>query len=81
MSILSEYTIQVRNEPITLMSVSNSSINPSVAICTASRVMLYNDQAEKYDYELARNQKPTAIAWHPVEAKLAIGWQNGKLYV
>lgn len=37
------------------MSVSHSAINPSIAIATATRVMLYNDLGEKFDYELARN--------------------------
>lgn len=66
MSILSEHTIQMKSETITMMSVSHSAINPSIAICTNSRVVLYNDLGEKFDYELARNQKPTAIAWHPI---------------
>ncbi|CAD8141887.1 unnamed protein product [Paramecium octaurelia] len=81
MSILSEHTILIKNETITMMSVSNSAISPSIAICTISRVMLYNDQGEKFDYELARNQKPTAIAWHPIQPQLAIGWQNGTITI
>ena len=43
MSILSEHTITLKNETITTMSISNSAINPFIAICTTSRVILYND--------------------------------------
>ncbi|CAK55887.1 unnamed protein product (macronuclear) [Paramecium tetraurelia] len=81
MSILSEHTISIKSETITMMSVSHSAISPSIAICTISRVMLYNDQGEKFDYELARNQKPTAIAWHPIQPQLSIGWQNGTITI
>lgn len=79
MSVLSETTIQISKETIQLFAISNSALNPSIAICTKSRVLLYNDQGEKHDYELARNQTPTAIEWHPNAPTLAIGWQNGKI--
>ena len=41
--------------------------------------MLYNDNGEKYDYELARNITPTGMDWHPSQALLAIGWENGTI--
>ncbi|CAD8148851.1 unnamed protein product [Paramecium pentaurelia] len=77
MSILSEHTITLKNETITMMSISHSAINPSIAICTTSRVILFNDQGEKLDYDFTHNQKPTAIVWHPIQPQLTIGWQNG----
>ncbi len=41
--------------------------------------MLYSDNGEKYDYELARNIAPTALDWHPTQGILAIGWENGTI--
>ena len=36
------------------MAVSNSAVNPSIALGTLSKIILYNDGGDKYDYELAR---------------------------
>jgi intraflagellar transport protein 140 len=48
-----------------LVSVSHNQINPSIAVSTSNKIMLYNDNGEKYDYELARNITPTGMDWHP----------------
>ena len=55
MSIFSESIIKVKGETIQLISVSHNLINPSIAVCTPNKILLYGDNGEKHDYELARN--------------------------
>jgi hypothetical protein len=65
MSIFSECMIKLKSETICLISVSHNLINPSIAVCTSNKIMLYSDNGDKHDYELARNLQPTALDWHP----------------
>jgi intraflagellar transport protein 140 len=65
MSIFSESVVKFKGDTILLVSVSHNLINPSVAVCVSNKIMLYSDNGDKYDYELARNISPTAIDWHP----------------
>lgn len=60
-----------------MISVSHNLINPSIAVCTPNKILLYADNGDKHDYELARNIQPTALDWHPTLPQLAIGWENG----
>lgn len=52
-------------------------VNPTIAVTTPNKILLYNESGEKHDYELSRSISPTAICWHPNTAVLAIGWDNG----
>lgn len=79
MSIFSESLVKLKNEQINLVAVSHNLINPSIAVCTQNKILLYADNGEKHDYELARNIQPTAMDWHPSLAILAIGWENGTI--
>ena len=55
MSLFFESVIKVKGETIQLISVSNNVINPSIAVCTPNKILLFGDNGEKRDYELARN--------------------------
>lgn len=78
MSIFSETKIQLTTtENINQISLSNVSIIPSIAICTISRILFYNESGEKFDFELYKGVPPTYIEYHPFLPQLAIGWQNG----
>ena len=52
-------------ETITQIAVSNIYINPSIAVTTSNKILLFNESGEKHDYELSRNISPTYICWHP----------------
>ncbi len=60
--------------------MSNVLHNPSIAITTVNKILLYNESGEKHDYELSRNITPSFIEWHPNQPTIAIGWENGKDY-
>ena len=66
MSIFSESIIKTKNEPIHLLSVSHNPINPTIAVCTPNKILLYSDNGDKHEYELARNIQPTSVDWHPL---------------
>lgn len=66
MSIFSELPLEVgTNEEITQIAVSNVSINPSLAVTTPHKILLFNECGEKHDYELSRNIRSTYMQWHP----------------
>ena len=54
-------------------------MNPSVAVTTPNKILLFNESGEKHDYELSRNICPTYMEWHPNQPTIAIGWENGKI--
>jgi intraflagellar transport protein 140 len=74
MSLFSETRVPIDNEVVTAVAVSNVAMNPSLAVTTKSKIMLFNENGEKHDYELSRNISATFIEWHPSLPILAIGW-------
>lgn len=67
------------HERIIRIAVSNVPINPTIAITTSNKIHLFNESGDKHQYELSRSITPTCIEWHPFNAILAIGWDNGTL--
>lgn len=65
------------HERIIRIAVSNVPINPTIAITTSNKIHLFNESGDKHQYELSRSITPTCIEWHPFNAILAIGWDNG----
>lgn len=45
--------------------MSHTSSNSSIALTTMNKILLFAENGEKHDYELARSITPTAICWHP----------------
>lgn len=78
MSIFSETKISVPpSESITQIAISNVPLLPTLAVATPIRIMFYNENGEKMEFELNKGVTPTYIEFHPHQSQLAIGWQNG----
>ncbi|KAL4454946.1 hypothetical protein ABPG74_006328 [Tetrahymena malaccensis] len=80
MSLFSELPLDAgTDEQITQIAVSNVSINPSLAIITPHKILLFNECGEKHDYELSRNIRCTYVQWHPSQPIIALGWETGAI--
>jgi hypothetical protein len=66
MSLFTDLDLPISpNDKVLSVSVSNVYINPTIAVTTPNKILLYNESGEKHDYELSRNIQPTALSWHP----------------
>ena len=78
MSIFSQrYCPLPQGETCTKVAMSNVAIAPLLAAATYQRVLFYDDNSEKLDFEISRGATPTSIEWHPSMPQLAIGWNHG----
>ena len=78
MSIFSQrYCTIPQNETSTRICMSNTAISPLLAVATYQKVLFYDDNSEKLDFEISRGANPTFLEWHPTSPQLAIGWSHG----